>query len=174
MNKFLRSSAFTLAFGYVAFGIAALVLFAAPLWYAWHVTLQDARTEVLRADTQRLSEIFRRAGRLGAVDLHRQSRWHADSRRAHPAVRRLNTAPLVGQPAGVARPRFRPSRVNTTCRSPWPVPTRARCSWRTCCPGTITCWWAGISRCLRRWRRVSGTGWARRSRCCRSPACWAD
>ena len=59
MNRLLRSSAFTLAFSYVAFGIAALSLFAAPLWYAYYVTIQDARTEVLRADTQRLSEVFR-------------------------------------------------------------------------------------------------------------------
>jgi signal transduction histidine kinase len=65
MNKFLRSSAFTLAFGYVAFGIAALILFAAPLWYAYYVTLQDARREGLRTDTQRLSEIFRRQGVSG-------------------------------------------------------------------------------------------------------------
>jgi signal transduction histidine kinase len=61
----LRSSAFTLAFSYVAFGIAALILFAAPLWYAYYVTIQDARTEVLRADTQRLSEVFRRQGVSG-------------------------------------------------------------------------------------------------------------
>src|ERR1051326_9081812 len=67
MNKFLRSSAFTLAFSYVAFGIAALVLFAAPLWYAWQVTIQESRTEILRADTQRLSEVFRREGPAGLV-----------------------------------------------------------------------------------------------------------
>jgi signal transduction histidine kinase len=65
MNRLLRSSAFTLAFSYVAFGIAALVLFAAPLWYAWDVTIQESRTEVLRADTQRLSEVFRREGPSG-------------------------------------------------------------------------------------------------------------
>src|ERR1700752_290104 len=65
MNNLLRSSAFTLAFSYVAFGIAALVLFAAPLWYAWQVTIQEARTDVLRADTQRLSEVFRREGPAG-------------------------------------------------------------------------------------------------------------
>ncbi len=65
MNKFLRSSAFTLAFGYVAFGIAALILFAAPLWYAYYVTLQDARREGLRTDSQRLTEIFRRQGASG-------------------------------------------------------------------------------------------------------------
>ena len=65
MNRLLRSSAFTLAFSYVAFGIAALVLFAAPLWYAYYVTIQDARTEALRADTQRLAEIFRRQGAPG-------------------------------------------------------------------------------------------------------------
>src|ERR1700749_4547571 len=65
MNKFLRSSAFTLAFGYVLFGIAALILFAAPLWYAYYVTLQDARLEGLRTDAQRLSEIFRHQGVSG-------------------------------------------------------------------------------------------------------------
>jgi signal transduction histidine kinase len=65
MNSLLRSSAFTLAFSYVAFGIVALVLFAAPLWYAWQVTIQDGRTELLRADTQRLSEVFLREGAQG-------------------------------------------------------------------------------------------------------------
>jgi signal transduction histidine kinase len=68
VNRLLRSSAFTLAFSYVAFGIAALVLFAAPLWYAYYVTIQDARTEVLRADTQRLSEVFRRQGPPGLAN----------------------------------------------------------------------------------------------------------
>jgi signal transduction histidine kinase len=63
----MRSSAFTLAFGYVAFGIAALVLFAAPMWYAWQVTIQDGRAEVLRTDTQRLAEVFRREGPTGLV-----------------------------------------------------------------------------------------------------------
>lgn len=61
----MRSSAFTLAFSYVAFGIAALVLFAAPLWYAWQVTIQDGRTELLRVDTQRLAEVFYREGAPG-------------------------------------------------------------------------------------------------------------
>jgi signal transduction histidine kinase len=65
MNRFLRSSAFTLAFGYVVFGIAALILFAAPLWYAYYVTLQDARREGLRTDAQRLTEIFHRQGVSG-------------------------------------------------------------------------------------------------------------
>jgi hypothetical protein len=40
----MRSSALSLAVGYVVLGIAALVLFAAPLWYAWHVTIQDGRS----------------------------------------------------------------------------------------------------------------------------------
>jgi signal transduction histidine kinase len=67
VNRFLRSSAFTLSFGYVAFGIAALVLFAAPLWYAYYVTIQDARTEALRTDIQRMSEVFRRQSAPGLV-----------------------------------------------------------------------------------------------------------
>ncbi len=65
MNRVIRSSAFTLAFGYVAFGIGALILFAAPLWYAWQVTIQEGRTELLRVDTQRLADVFRHDGPQG-------------------------------------------------------------------------------------------------------------
>jgi hypothetical protein len=65
MNSFIRSSAFTLAFGYVALGIAALILFAAPLWFAWQVTIEDGRIELLQADTQRFAEVFRREGPRG-------------------------------------------------------------------------------------------------------------
>ena len=62
----MRSSALSLALGYVALGIIALVLFAAPLWYAWQVTIQDGRTELLQIDAQRLAEVFRREGAQGA------------------------------------------------------------------------------------------------------------
>jgi signal transduction histidine kinase len=65
MNRVIQSSAFTLAFGYVALGIAALFLFAAPLWYAWQVTVQDGRVELLQADAQRLAEVFHRDGARG-------------------------------------------------------------------------------------------------------------
>jgi len=65
MSRVIQSSAFTLAFGYVALGIAALILFAAPLWYAWQVTIQDGRVELLQADAQRLAEVFRRDGPRG-------------------------------------------------------------------------------------------------------------
>ena len=58
----MRSSALSLALGYVALGIAALVLFAAPLWYAWQVTIQDGRSEILQSDAQRLTDVFRRDG----------------------------------------------------------------------------------------------------------------
>jgi signal transduction histidine kinase len=58
----MRSSALSLALGYVALGIAALVLFAAPLWYAWQVTIKEGRAEILQADAQRLSDVFRRDG----------------------------------------------------------------------------------------------------------------
>ncbi len=61
----MRSSAFTLAFSYVAFGIVALVLFAAPLWYAWQVTIQDSRIELLRVDTKRMAEVFHHEGAAG-------------------------------------------------------------------------------------------------------------
>ena len=61
----IRSSAISLALGYVALGIAALVLFAAPLWYAWQVTIQEGRSEILQADAQRLTDVFRREGAAG-------------------------------------------------------------------------------------------------------------
>ncbi|MHB8817081.1 MAG: sensor histidine kinase, partial [Steroidobacteraceae bacterium] len=58
----MRSSALSLALGYVALGIVSLVLFAAPLWYAWQVTIQDGRSEILQADAQRLTDVFNRGG----------------------------------------------------------------------------------------------------------------
>lgn len=58
----MRSSAVSLALGYVALGIAALVLFAAPLWYAWQVTIQESRAEILQADAQRLTDVYHRDG----------------------------------------------------------------------------------------------------------------
>ena len=61
----MRSSALSLALGYVALGIAALVLFAAPLWYAWQVTIQEGRSEILQADAQRLTDVYRRDGAEG-------------------------------------------------------------------------------------------------------------
>src|SRR6202451_3125074 len=61
----MRSSAVSLALGYVVLGIAALVLFAAPLWYAWQFTIQDGRAKFLQADAQRLTDVFRREGAEG-------------------------------------------------------------------------------------------------------------
>jgi signal transduction histidine kinase len=61
----MRYSAVSQAMTYVLLGVAALVLFAAPLWYAWRVTIQDAREEILQADAQRLADVFRRDGAEG-------------------------------------------------------------------------------------------------------------
>src|SRR3981081_3752784 len=65
MSKVIRSSAFALSFGYIAFGIAALILFAAPLWHAWQVTVEAGRSEILHADTVRLTDVFQREGAPG-------------------------------------------------------------------------------------------------------------
>src|SRR5580704_4831589 len=62
MTSMMRSSALSLAVGYVALGLAALVLFAAPLWYAWQVTIQEGRAEYLQIDAQRLTEVYRHEG----------------------------------------------------------------------------------------------------------------
>src|SRR5260370_35578941 len=66
MTSMMRSSALSLALGYIALGITALVFFAAPLWYAWQVTIQESRVEILQVDAQRLAEVFRREGAEGA------------------------------------------------------------------------------------------------------------
>jgi signal transduction histidine kinase len=65
MSRVIRSSAFVLAFGYVALGITVLVLFAAPLWYAWRVTINDGRAEILQEDAQRLTAVFNRDSAQG-------------------------------------------------------------------------------------------------------------
>src|ERR1700692_3365761 len=65
--KFLRSSALTLAVGYISLGLAALALFAAPLWYAWRVTIQEGPNKILQSDALRLTEVFRREGAPGLI-----------------------------------------------------------------------------------------------------------
>ena len=60
--RVIRSTAVSLALGYSALGFIALVLFAAPLWYAWQGTIREGRAEVLLADGQRLADIYRRDG----------------------------------------------------------------------------------------------------------------
>lgn len=67
MRRVVQLSPVALAFGYVTFGIVALILFAAPLWYAWRVTIEDGRAEFLREDAQRLAEVFHREGPEGLV-----------------------------------------------------------------------------------------------------------
>jgi hypothetical protein len=52
---------------YIGLGLAALALFAAPLWFAWRVTIQDGRNEVLQSDALRLTEVFHREGASGLV-----------------------------------------------------------------------------------------------------------
>src|SRR5579885_652720 len=68
MARVIRSSAVTLAIGYVVLGAAALVLFAAPLRYAWQATVEDFRIELLVEDSQRLTEVFRLRGPAGLAD----------------------------------------------------------------------------------------------------------
>jgi signal transduction histidine kinase len=63
----VRSSAVTLAVAYVLIGLVALGLFATPLWYAWRVTIEDGRTEILQGDAQRFGEVFRQMGADGLV-----------------------------------------------------------------------------------------------------------
>jgi signal transduction histidine kinase len=62
MPKLIRSSALAWGFSYVLLGLAALVAFAVPLWYAWNVTIFAGREAVLRDDAQRLTDVLNRDG----------------------------------------------------------------------------------------------------------------
>ncbi len=55
MARVIRSSAATLAVSYVLLGVAALVLFAAPLIYAWQATIEDFLVDILKDDSQRMA-----------------------------------------------------------------------------------------------------------------------
>ena len=72
MARVIRSSAVTLATGYVLLGFAALVLFAAPLRYAWQATVEDFRVELLQEDSQRFAEVFKLRGPAGLSDFIRE------------------------------------------------------------------------------------------------------
>ena len=65
MARVFRSSAATLATGYVLLAFVALVLFAAPLRYAWQATIEDFRVELLQEDAQRLTHVFELRGPAG-------------------------------------------------------------------------------------------------------------
>jgi len=65
LTRFTRSSALALALGYVGLGVVALALFALPLWYAWRVTVEEYRVELIQEDVQRFSEVFARRGAEG-------------------------------------------------------------------------------------------------------------
>ncbi|MGA9368040.1 MAG: hypothetical protein WBV35_11320, partial [Steroidobacteraceae bacterium] len=65
MARLFRSSAATLATGYVLLAFVALVLFAAPLRYAWQATIEDFRVELLQEDSQRLMHVFELRGPAG-------------------------------------------------------------------------------------------------------------
>jgi len=67
MSRWLRSSPVTWAIGYLMLGLAALVAFAVLLWYAWNVSIFSGREEILRAETQHLTDVFSREGADGLV-----------------------------------------------------------------------------------------------------------
>jgi len=109
MARIIRSSAATLAVGYVLLGLTALVLFAAPLRYAWQATIEDFRFEILSDDSQRLADVFQLRGPAGLA------RFIDERVGMHIAFERML---LFSDPSG------RPLAGNLTA---WPrnIPTRA-------------------------------------------------
>jgi signal transduction histidine kinase len=65
--RVIQSSALRMALSYVLFGVIALAVFAAPIWYGWRVSIQEGRTELLREDSQRQVVVFNRDGVDGLV-----------------------------------------------------------------------------------------------------------
>src|SRR5258707_3710154 len=153
MIRMLRSSALSLALTYVALGIVALVLFAAPLWYAWQVTIQDSRTELLQIDSQRLAEVLRREGAQGAkAFIDARVRMQIAGERIllltdaslHPLSGNLPAWPSTC----LRNPGATRSRLNwaiAACKRPWCTSPR----W-----AATICWSAGTTRSLRRCKRA--------------------
>jgi hypothetical protein len=103
----MRSSAVSLALGYVAWGWSALVLFAAPLWYAWQAPFATAAPKSCRPTRSAHRHLSARR-RRGVEELHRCARTHADRRRPHFAADRCRDAAAGRQSSRVARTCPRP------------------------------------------------------------------
>ncbi len=58
MIRSFRFSAKNVALFYVTASLIILSVFATPLWYVWRNTIEAARTELLQADAQKLTNIF--------------------------------------------------------------------------------------------------------------------
>src|SRR5690606_25018691 len=52
---------------YVAGSLFILVLFATPVWYAWRKVIDENRTHILQADTQRLAGVYEKKGADGLI-----------------------------------------------------------------------------------------------------------
>ena len=62
MPKPLRFSARTIALAYIVVSLLVLAMFAAPLWYHWENNIQQFRTDLLKSDNRRLSNLFFKHG----------------------------------------------------------------------------------------------------------------
>ncbi|MDE2420867.1 MAG: HAMP domain-containing histidine kinase [Gammaproteobacteria bacterium] len=67
LGRIVRPSAFFLSSGYVILGIATLILFAAPIWYAWRVSIDDFRTRLLIEETEHFTSIYNQSGSEGLI-----------------------------------------------------------------------------------------------------------
>ncbi len=52
---------------YVAGSLFILALFATPVWYAWRKMIDENRTHILQADTQRLASVYEKRGADGLI-----------------------------------------------------------------------------------------------------------
>ena len=65
LGRMIRPSAFFLSSGYVVFGIATLILFATPIWYAWRISIDDFRNRLLIEETEHFTSIYNQSGSEG-------------------------------------------------------------------------------------------------------------
>src|SRR5438132_5699724 len=64
----VRLSALGLTLAYAGLSLAMLALFAMPLLYAWRSNIEQGRTELLKAESQRLVDVFHAKGITGLVE----------------------------------------------------------------------------------------------------------
>ncbi len=100
MTRLMRSSALTWSLGYILLGIAALALFAAPLWYAWRVTIEDGRERAPAGRRAAARRVFRARGRRRPHQLTSTSAWAC---RSPASACCCSPTPPTGRSPGTSR-----------------------------------------------------------------------
>jgi hypothetical protein len=132
--------------------MVALVLFAAPLWYAWQVTIQDGRAEICKP-MRSVSPILSPRRRRGPEELHRCARRMQIAGDRILLLTDASMHPLAGNLPLAAPPcRRRPG--NYTIKSTWATHGDQTALVHVALLGNYNLLVGGTTSCSRRWNAI--------------------